>query len=97
MWIIGEPGGPSGPFYSVMKPSGQIVALQIIDKKMAERIAMLPSMAKVIIAQGRYHLMVNGIVLATEGDPVRDGAVVGAVWEKWNLERAASVINGEAA
>ena len=93
MWNIGEPGGPSGPFYSVIKPTGQSIALQIPDREMAERIAMLPSMSKIVHSQGRLHLMVSGIIVATEGDAVRDGNVVGTVWGKENLEQVASMIN----
>lgn len=40
-WNIGLPGGPAGPFYSVVKPTGQVIALQITDKRYAELIADL--------------------------------------------------------
>lgn len=42
--IIGEPGGPSGPFYSVIEESGRIVALQIPSKADAIEIAQLPEL-----------------------------------------------------
>jgi len=31
-WIIGEPGGPAGPFYSVVSSSGLVIAMQVPDK-----------------------------------------------------------------
>lgn len=42
--IIGEPGGPSGPFYSVIEESGRIVALQIPERADALEIAQLPEL-----------------------------------------------------
>lgn len=44
IWIIGEPGGPAGPFYSVVKPDGQIVAMQVLTREMAELIASIPEL-----------------------------------------------------
>jgi len=41
-WIVGQPGGMNGPFYSVIKPNGNIVAMQIPDREMAELIARIP-------------------------------------------------------
>lgn len=41
-WIVGQPGGPSGPFYSVVSSTGQIIALQVPDGKVAARIARIP-------------------------------------------------------
>ena len=43
-WNIGGPGGPAGPFYSVVKPDGQIVAMQILTQEMAELIASIPQL-----------------------------------------------------
>jgi len=40
-WIVGEPGGPAGPFWSVVTSSGRAVALQVITKKDAELIAFV--------------------------------------------------------
>ncbi|HUV64036.1 MAG TPA: hypothetical protein VMW24_09065 [Sedimentisphaerales bacterium] len=36
LWTIGEPGGPSGPFYSVVRQDGRVIAMQITDRKYAE-------------------------------------------------------------
>jgi len=30
-WIVGQPGGPAGPFYSVVSSSGRVIAMQVID------------------------------------------------------------------
>lgn len=35
-FIIGQPGGPSGPFYSVVAQNGELVAMQIVSKYWAE-------------------------------------------------------------
>jgi hypothetical protein len=35
---IGLPGGMNGPFYSIIKSNGNIVAMQITEKKYAEMI-----------------------------------------------------------
>lgn len=40
-WIIGEPGGPSGPFYSVVSQSGRVIAMQIIDRRIAEALVKM--------------------------------------------------------
>jgi hypothetical protein len=42
-WIVGQPGGPSGPFYSVVASSGKVIALQIPDARIAARIARIPA------------------------------------------------------
>jgi hypothetical protein len=41
MWIVGKPGGPSGPFYSIVSDTGEVIAMQIPSKKHAERIVQL--------------------------------------------------------
>ena len=43
-WNVGEPGGPAGPFYSVVSQSGRIIAMQIPDKDIAEKIAKMPEL-----------------------------------------------------
>jgi RNA processing factor Prp31 len=40
-WIVGEPGGPAGPFWSVVSQSGRVIAMQIIEEKDARLIASL--------------------------------------------------------
>ena len=40
-WNIGEPGGPSGPFWSVVAQNGHIIAMQIPDEINAHLIASL--------------------------------------------------------
>lgn len=96
MWIVSKPGGPSGPFYSVVSDTGEVIAMQIPSKANAERIAKLPNLAIVEYRQGRYLLVVNGLIVAMEGDPIRDPHVIGIRWEKANLQYAADVINGQA-
>ena len=41
-WIVGEPGGPSGPFWSVVSSSGRVIAMQIPDEEIARLIASFP-------------------------------------------------------
>ena len=43
-WAIGEPGGPAGPFYSVVTQQGRIIAMQIPDRNVAEQIAAIPEL-----------------------------------------------------
>lgn len=43
---IGLPGGPSGPFYSVVTSSGRIIAMQIPDKQEAELIVQIPELVQ---------------------------------------------------
>lgn len=38
-WHIGQPGGPGGPFYSLVNPQGRVVAMQIPSKDDAEFMA----------------------------------------------------------
>jgi hypothetical protein len=35
-YILIPPGGPSGPFWGVMKQSGPLVAMQIVEQETAE-------------------------------------------------------------
>jgi hypothetical protein len=44
-WNVGEPGGPSGPYFSVVTAAGGIVALQVPDAEIAREIAKLPQYA----------------------------------------------------
>jgi hypothetical protein len=43
-WNVGLPGGPSGPFYSVVSQDGMIIAMQIPEKEVAELIASIPEL-----------------------------------------------------
>jgi len=43
-WVVGEPGGPAGPFWSVVSSTGRVIAMQIPEKEVAERIAKLPEL-----------------------------------------------------
>lgn len=38
-FIIGQPGGPAGPFYSVVSQTGEVIALQITSEYFANIIA----------------------------------------------------------
>jgi len=37
-WNLGLPGGPAGPFYSIVSDTGFVVALQIPDRETAQQI-----------------------------------------------------------
>jgi hypothetical protein len=43
-WIVGQPGGPSGPFYSIVSSTGQVIAMRVITEKLAKRIAQIPEL-----------------------------------------------------
>ena len=39
--IVGQPGGPNGPFYSVVREDGRVIAMQIPSEKTAHVIARM--------------------------------------------------------
>ena len=47
-WIVGQPGGPSGPFYSVVSSTGRVIAMQIPDEQTAILIASFPKLLKLL-------------------------------------------------
>ena len=53
--IVGEKGGPSGPFYSVVTSTGRVVAMQIIEREDAELIARIPELVKALESIAEYH------------------------------------------
>lgn len=44
-WMIGEPGGPSGPFYSVINSQGRVVAAMVANRADAELMVAAQDMA----------------------------------------------------
>lgn len=52
-----------------------------------------PTEAKVEFSTGRYLLVVNGVIVAIEGDTIRDPNIDGARWDKASLKQAANIIN----
>lgn len=64
-WIVGEPGGPAGPFYSVERQDGWIVAAQIIDQGIAKQIAQIPQL---ITLRAEWASIINRLAnLALDG------------------------------
>lgn len=45
-WIVGDKGGPAGPFYSVISQSGRLIAMQILDHGIAKQIAQIPELVE---------------------------------------------------
>lgn len=41
LWIVGKPGGPSGPFWSIVGSSGRVIAMMIPDENIANEIVRL--------------------------------------------------------
>lgn len=41
-WNVGQPGGPNGPFWSVVSDAGEAIAMQIPSEVNAKRIASIP-------------------------------------------------------
>lgn len=74
-WIVGEPGGPSGPFYSVIKSSGIVIALQIPQKETAELIASIP----LLKATARAANALSDAIAEFGADPVAIGESVQAL------------------
>ena len=40
-WILGQPGGPAGPFYSVVSQTGEAIVLRSGSEKRARQIVKL--------------------------------------------------------
>lgn len=40
-WIVAKPGGPAGPFWSIVSSSGRVIAMQIPDEAIANEIVAL--------------------------------------------------------
>ena len=47
-WNVGQPGGPSGPFYSVVSSTGRVIAMQVPAEKDALIIASLPKLTRLL-------------------------------------------------
>lgn len=43
-WIVGQPGGPAGPFYSLINQQGNVVALQIVGEADARLCSAAPDL-----------------------------------------------------
>lgn len=82
-YIIGQPGGPSGPFYSIVNQQGRVIAMQIPSEEDARAIveglnllnAQSPSDSKAIIVEF-YHRVCE----RAEANMVVTGTVSGAHW-----------------
>lgn len=45
-WVVGEPGGPAGPFYSVVSEHGRVIAMQVPEKATAILICQIPDLCQ---------------------------------------------------
>ena len=90
-WNIGGPGGPAGPFYSVVKPDGQIVAMQILTQEMAELIASIPQLQAEVERLREALTRIN--VLA---DPYRESEAWASpeAYSRWAAQIASEALNG---
>lgn len=43
-YVVGKPGGPSGPFWNVINQDGNVVAMQIMGKDNARLISAAPDL-----------------------------------------------------
>ena len=43
-YIVGEPGGPAGPFWSLVNSKGNVVALQIVSESDAHFLSAAPDL-----------------------------------------------------
>lgn len=43
-WNVGQPGGPNGPFYSVVSSTGRVIVLQVLNAEDARLIAAAPQL-----------------------------------------------------
>jgi len=53
-WNIGLPGGPAGPFWSLVNPQGMVVAMQITSEANARLIAAAPEMLRALKLSEKY-------------------------------------------
>lgn len=51
-WNVGDPSGMNGPFFSVISSTGQVIALQVPGRKLAERLCRLPLLEQMAIRGG---------------------------------------------
>ncbi len=40
-YVLSPPGGPAGPFWGVVSQSGQVIALQILERQHANQLVVL--------------------------------------------------------
>jgi DNA-binding CsgD family transcriptional regulator len=58
VWTVGLPGGPAGPFYSIVTQTGRVIALQVPDRAAADMIAAIPQLVQVAhLAHGLSQVM----------------------------------------
>jgi hypothetical protein len=48
-WVLGYPGGPSGPFWSLVNQDGNVVAPQIVNEADARNMQRVPEMLDALI------------------------------------------------
>lgn len=53
---------------------------------------MLPDLVEVLLSQGRWHLKVGGVYVATETDLCRDPEIADKRWTRSSLNEAAAKI-----
>lgn len=49
-WHIGQPGGPSGPFWSLHNPQGNVVAMQVTSLANARLISAAPDLYAALLS-----------------------------------------------
>lgn len=74
--IVGQPG-PNGPFYSVVRQSGNIVALQIPDEATAKHIALLVEILDDDYDNRAAGIRLNRIIKRDIPDPVKPVVIDG--------------------
>lgn len=93
---IGLPGGPSGPFYSVVAETGEVIAMQVTSKENAERIAKaFSTVDDATVDPVPYYLhMAIEAMKVTKGDNrneftrkcqilITDAEKVAGLWDSW--------------
>jgi len=80
-WIIGEPGGPAGPFYSVVTQQGGVIAMQILERGSAEQIAAAPEMYDALVLEREAACAMSDLMFATT-IPSNDDEV-GRLRQEW--------------
>lgn len=52
-WIVGQPGGPAGPFWSIVSSTGRVIAMQIPDEKDAQLIQREHAVYNAVMAEAK--------------------------------------------
>jgi hypothetical protein len=83
-YVIGLPGGPAGPFWSLMNRDGNLVAMQITSEANARLLGAAPDLLAALEAV--YETAVNGERVAWAETSGLGELVTNALAKAWGTE-----------